>query len=53
MNALHFACALLLTLLLLTTLFASSAKVFFTEEELAEMGIHFGSTHIEEEGTPA
>ena len=39
MNALNFTCALFLTLLLLTSLFASSAKVFFTNEELTEMGV--------------
>lgn len=39
MNTLHFICILLLTLLIPTTLFASSLKVFFTEDELTEMGV--------------
>ena len=50
MNALNITCALFLTLLLLTTLFASSAKVFFTNEELTEMGVRFETSDIEGEG---
>ena len=47
MNTLHFICVLLLTLLIPTTLFASSLKVFFTDDELAEMGV--GVEHAEDE----
>jgi hypothetical protein len=39
MNTLNFTCALLLTLLLSITWFASSLRLFFTTEELTEMGI--------------
>jgi hypothetical protein len=39
MNTLNFTCTLLLTLLLPITLFASSVKLFFTTDELAEMGV--------------
>lgn len=53
MNALNFTCALILTLMLLTTPLASSAKLFFTDEELTEMGVHFGPISIEKEAAPA
>jgi hypothetical protein len=42
MNTLNFTGALLLTVLLLFTVLTSSIKLFFTGEELEEMGIHFG-----------
>ena len=48
MNTLYFACTLLLTLLLLTTLFASSVILFFTNEELAEMGVRIEPFDAEE-----
>jgi len=40
MNTLNFTCALLLTLLLSITLFASSVELFFTTDELNEMGVY-------------
>jgi hypothetical protein len=39
MNTLNFTCALLLTLLLSITFFASAVKPFFTTDELTEMGV--------------
>jgi hypothetical protein len=39
MNTLNFICAFLITLLLSITWLASSLKLFFTTEELGEMGI--------------
>jgi hypothetical protein len=39
MTLIVFTCALLLTLLLPGTLFASSVKLFFSCEELNEMGV--------------
>ena len=42
MNTLNFTCALLLTLLLPITFFASSVKLFFTSDELTEMGVRIG-----------
>jgi hypothetical protein len=39
MNTLNFTCALLLTVLLPFTLFAFSVKLFFTDDELTEMGV--------------
>jgi hypothetical protein len=39
MNALNFTCILFLTLLLPIPLFASSLKLLFTPDELAEMGV--------------
>lgn len=50
MNTLPFAYVLLVTLLLLATLFASSIKVFFTDDELDEMGICIGHFDIEADG---
>jgi hypothetical protein len=47
MNTLHLTSILLLTLLLLTTLFASSVKVFFTDDELDAMGVRLGQSDIE------
>jgi hypothetical protein len=49
MNTLPITCILLLTLLLSTTLFASSMKVFFTDDELTEMGVHINSSSLERE----
>lgn len=50
MNALRCAYLLLITLLLLATLFASSVKVFFTDDELQEMGVCLGHFDVETEG---
>ena len=47
MNTLHFSCILLLTLFLLMTLIASSVMVFFTDEELTEMGVRIEPSDIE------
>lgn len=47
MNTLHFTSILLLLSLLLTTFFASSVKMFFSEDELDEMGIRIGPSEIE------
>ena len=49
MNTLHFTGIFLLTSVLLTTLFASSVKVFFTDDELQEMGINLEPIDIEKE----
>ena len=52
MNTLNFTCALLLTLLLSMTWSASSLGLFFTTEELTEMGIRLGpSAAYREEAT--
>jgi hypothetical protein len=53
MNTLPFAYTLLVTLLLLTTLFAASVKVFFTDDELNEMGVHLEPNDINKEGMTA
>ena len=53
MNTLIFICALLLTVLLTLTLFASSLKLFFTADELTEMGIRIEPSDIEREGMAA
>jgi hypothetical protein len=53
MNTLPFAYTVLVTLLLLTTLFASSVKVFFTDDELCEMGVRLEPTDINKEGMAA
>jgi hypothetical protein len=50
MNTLHFTCLLLLTLLLPLALFASSVKVFFTEDELKEMGVRIEPPDMERDG---
>jgi hypothetical protein len=50
MNTLLFTYVLFVTLLLLATLFASSIKVFFTDDELDEMGVCIGHFDIETEG---
>jgi hypothetical protein len=50
MNTLHLTSILLLLSLLLTTLFASSVKMFFTEDELDEMGVRIGPSEIEKGG---
>jgi hypothetical protein len=44
-----FCCAFFLTLLLPVTLFASSPKLFFTPDELAEMGVHLEVSDTEAE----
>ena len=49
MNTLHFTCILLLALLLPTTLFASSVRMLFTDEELTEMGVRIEPGDIESE----
>ena len=49
MNTLHVTGIFLLTSVLLTTLFASSVKVFFTDDELQEMGINLEPIDIEKE----
>ena len=48
MNTPNITCALLLTLLLPLTLFASSVKLFFTPDELTEMGIQIEPADIQE-----
>ena len=48
MNTLPFASILFVALLLLTTLFASSVKVFFTDDELHEMGVRLEPTDAKE-----
>lgn len=53
MNTLIFICALLLTILITLTLFASSLKLFFTTDELTEMGIRIEPSEIEWEGVAA
>ena len=53
MNTLIFICALLLTILLTLTLFASSLKLFFTTDELTAMGIRIEPSDIEREGAAA
>jgi len=39
-NTLNFTRTLLFSLLLSIALFASSVKLFFTSDELTEMGVH-------------
>jgi hypothetical protein len=53
MNTLILICALLFTILITLTLFASSLKLFFTTDELTEMGIRIGPSEIEREGVAA
>ena len=53
MNTLTFTCALVLTLLLPIMFFASSLKMFFTTEELTEMGIRLEPWNLDEEGIPS
>jgi hypothetical protein len=53
MNTLNFTCALLLTLLLSISCFASSMKLFFTTDELTEMGVRLELSDIEGEGAAA
>ena len=53
MNTLIFICAPLLTILITLTLFASSLKLFFTTDELTEMGIRIEPSEIEREGVAA
>jgi hypothetical protein len=47
MNPLHFTCVLFLTFLVPMTLLASSVKVFFTDDELNEMGVYIEPSDIE------
>ena len=49
MNTLHLTCALLLTLLLSIALFASSIKLFFTTDELTEMGVRLETPELQAE----
>ena len=49
MNTLHLTCALLLTLLLCITLCAASVKLFFTTDELTEMGVRLGTPELQTE----
>ena len=53
MNTLIVICALLLTVPITLTLFASSLKLFFTTDELTEMGIRIEPSEIEWEGVAA
>ena len=46
MNTLNFTCALLLTITLPVTLFAASVKLFFTPDELTEMGVRLDSSDV-------
>jgi hypothetical protein len=50
MNTITFTFALVLTLLLPIMFFASSLKMFFTTEELTEMGIRLEPWDLDEEG---
>jgi hypothetical protein len=50
MNTITFTCALVLILLLPIMFFASSLKMFFTTEELTEMGIRLEPWDLGEEG---
>jgi hypothetical protein len=49
MNTLNCTCALLFTLLPIT-FFASSLKLFFTTDELTEMGVLLEPFELDEEG---
>lgn len=53
MNTLHFTSILLITLLVLLTLFAASVKVFFTDDELNEMGVRIEHTSMNADPAPA
>jgi hypothetical protein len=50
MNTLNFICALLLTVLLSIMFFASLLKLFFTSDELTEMGVRLRAWDLEEDG---
>jgi hypothetical protein len=49
MNTVNFTCALLITLLLSISLFASSVKLLFTDDELNEMGIRLDAFEMQAE----
>lgn len=49
MNTLNLTCALLLTLLSSITLFASFVKLFFTSDELNEMGVRLEPPEMQAE----
>ena len=53
MNALNLICVVLLTLLLSMTLFSSSVEIFFSRDELHEMGIRIDPFEIEKEAAAA
>lgn len=50
MNTLNFSFVLLPLLLLSITLFASSLKLFFTTDQLTEMGVRLEPSELNEEG---
>ena len=50
MNTLIFTCALGLTMLLSITFLASLLKLFFTADELTEMGVRLDFWDLDEEG---
>lgn len=52
MNTLNFICLLFLTLLIPATLFASSLRLFFSSDELSEMGVHLETSEKEGERCP-
>lgn len=47
MNTISFICLLVLSLLLPISLLGSSGTVFFTEEELTEMGVRLEPSDME------
>ena len=49
MNTLNLICVVLLTLLLSMTLFSSSVEIFFSPDELNEMGVRVDPLEIERE----
>jgi hypothetical protein len=49
MNTLNLLCTLLLTVLLPLACFASSVKLFFTSDELNEMGVCLQQSDLEAE----
>lgn len=51
MNTLCLACVLFLTILLLVTFFASSLKLFFTVDELTEMGVRIEPSNTHEQSS--
>ncbi len=53
MNTLHFICILAFTLVLPMTLFTSSVKMFFTDDQLDEMGVRIEPSDIDGEVTTA
>jgi hypothetical protein len=49
MNPLNVTCGILLTIWLTLAFFASSVNMFFTTDELTEMGVLLGAADIQEE----